>query len=80
MRGKRFLIRAWDRLWLKLFYRKWTPEQLKDRVALSVANANYRPWHEREPGPMPVTSYGHGFTELTEEEIADRKAKGTYWT
>lgn len=65
MSAKRLLIRIWDRLYFKLFYRPWTPEQIRDRVALSVANTCYRSWHGQVDGPVPTAPFCHSFTELT---------------
>lgn len=63
-----FLTRIWD--WLT--YKPWTPEQLAERVAKSVANTCYRdPWRRPVGGP-PVVGIPHHFTPLTDEEIAER--------
>lgn len=64
------LTRIWD--WLT--YRPWTANQLYDRVAKLVANTCYRPW-SRPDGPPVVGTLCHGFTPLTDEQIAERERR-----
>lgn len=66
-------VTLFTRLWDWLFYRPWTPEELHERVARSVANTSYKSWHGRVYGPTPVSHLRHGFTELTAEEIAEQR-------
>lgn len=62
-----------------LWYRPWTPEELKERVARSVANTCYRPWGG-EPVVFRIPFYcvkpgGLSFMPLTDAEIAERDRK-----
>lgn len=73
-------VNLYTRLYDWLFYRPWTPEEIKERVAWSVAHTNYQSWHkpEEHAGPRPVALSGHSFTQLTDEEIAAAKKDGSW--
>jgi hypothetical protein len=40
-------VGLFTRIWDWLTYRPWTDEQLANRVARSVANTAYKPWHNQ---------------------------------
>lgn len=65
-------VSTFTRIWDWLTYRPWTPDELAERVARSVANTSYTSWHGPVDGPPMTCELRHGFTELTPEEITER--------
>jgi hypothetical protein len=71
-------VGLFTRIWDWLTYRPWTDEQLRERVAKSVANTSYQPnWGRPINGPPVAGGLTHRFTFLTDEEITEQKAKET---
>lgn len=61
------LTRVWD--WLT--HRPWTPKQLRERVARSVANTLHRSWHQKPPDGPPVVGGAYHTFDLTETGLTD---------
>ena len=78
MTGPDAKVSLFTRLRDGLTYRPWTAEELAERVAKSVANTSYRTnWGRPVEGPPVAGGLQHHFTFLTDEEIAEQKARET---